>query len=152
MLVQLLLAQPNPEGYSAWEHKTTSTYAHECMCIIGDAAHAMTPWQGAGGGQAIEDAMIMGALFSKVSSVQDIKAVFQAFDAVRRPRCQRIIDSSRETGQIMCGQIPEVGLDAGNIRQALRNRWKVIHDLDLSSHSEQAVKEIRKLQARARDP
>jgi len=147
MLAQLLLDQPNPEGYSAWEHKTTSTYAHDYMCIVGDAAHAMTPWQGAGGGQAIEDAMVMGALLSEVSSVQDIKAAFQAFDAVRRPRCQRIIDSSRETGQIMCGQLPEVALEAENIRQALRNRWKVIHDLDLGSHREQAVKEMRKFQA-----
>jgi salicylate hydroxylase len=41
--LQLLLDQPNLEGYSAWEHKTTSTYTNRRICIADDAAHAMTP-------------------------------------------------------------------------------------------------------------
>ncbi|KAI1501574.1 salicylate hydroxylase [Biscogniauxia marginata] len=147
-MIDLLIDQPRPEGYSALEHKATSTYANGRICIVGDAAHAMTPWQGAGAGQAIEDAMILGALLSELSSATDIDAAFQAFDAVRRPRCQQIIDSSRGTGQIMCGQNPDVALDAHEIKQALASRWGFIHMLDMTIHKEDAVRKMRDYQAR----
>ncbi|KAI1123319.1 salicylate hydroxylase [Nemania abortiva] len=145
-MIDLLLDQPNPEGYSAWEHKTTSTYANGCICIVGDAAHAMTPWQGAGAGQAIEDAMVMGALLTKVSSADDIPTAFQAFDAVRRPRCQQIIDSSRGTGQIMCGQDPDVQLDLEKMKESLKRRWKLIHALDMAKHQEDALRKMQEFE------
>ncbi|KAI1818800.1 hypothetical protein GGS20DRAFT_526921 [Poronia punctata] len=34
----------------------TPTYANGRSCIIGDAAHTTSPYQGAGGGLAVEDA------------------------------------------------------------------------------------------------
>lgn len=55
--------------------------------------------------------MILGSLLSEIPSSAEIGAAFRALDAVRRPRVQRIIDSSRETGQIMCGQNIDVGLN-----------------------------------------
>ncbi|GAW23847.1 hypothetical protein ANO14919_134240 [Xylariales sp. No.14919] len=142
-MIDLLIDQPNPEGYSSWEHKNTSTYTKGAICIVGDAAHAMTPWQGAGAGQAIEDAMIMGTLLSQVFSADDIPKAFRAFDAVRKPRCQRIIDSSRETGQIMCGQHPEVSLDAREMKEALKAKWGFILGLDMAQHQEDALEMMR---------
>ncbi|KAI0408849.1 salicylate hydroxylase [Xylaria palmicola] len=103
-IIDLALDQADPSSYSQWEHKDTPTYAKQRVCLIGDAAHATTPWQGAGVGLAIEDAMVLGALLAKVSSKEDFESAFQAYDKVRRPRCQQIIDSSRETGRILCGQ------------------------------------------------
>ncbi|KAI0206734.1 salicylate hydroxylase [Astrocystis sublimbata] len=144
-MMDILLDQPNPEGYSAWEHKVTSTYANGRICIMGDAAHAMTPWQGSGAGQAIEDAMVLGALLSKVSSSADIPAAFRAFDAVRRPRCQQIIDSSRGTGQILCGQDPDVQLDAKKMKESLDSRWKFIYALDMEEHQGHAVQKLEQL-------
>ncbi|KAI0168904.1 salicylate hydroxylase [Hypoxylon sp. FL1284] len=146
-MLDLLLDQPNPEAYSSWEHKKTSTYANGRVCIVGDAAHAMTPWQGAGAGQAIEDAMVLGALLGGISRPADIDVAFRAFDAVRRPRSQRIMDSSRGTGQIMCGQDPDVRMDVGELRQALDSRWDVIRNLDMKEHQEKALKMMRRLQA-----
>ncbi|KAI0153309.1 salicylate hydroxylase [Xylariaceae sp. FL1272] len=142
-MIDLLLDQQNPEGYSAWEHKNTSTYTKGRLCIVGDAAHAMTPWQGAGAGQAIEDAMILGVLLSQVYSGDEIPNAFKAFDAVRRPRCQRIIDSGRETGNIMCGQHPDVSLDTKEMKEALEAKWGFILDLDMMLHQEDALEMMR---------
>ncbi|KAI1260714.1 salicylate hydroxylase [Xylariaceae sp. FL1019] len=146
-MIDLLLDQPNPEGYSAWEHKNTSTYPKGRICIVGDAAHAMTPWQGAGAGLAIEDAMILGALLSQVKSADDILKAFKAFDAVRRPRCQRIIDSSRETGQIMCGRHPEVSLNTREMKEALEDKWEFILGLDMDLHQQDALETMRQLRS-----
>ncbi|TRX95547.1 hypothetical protein FHL15_003505 [Xylaria flabelliformis] len=98
-MISLILDQPNTQGYSQWEHKLTPTYASDSICIMGDAAHAMTPWQGAGAGQAIEDALILDTVLGHITSREEISAAFQAFDAIRRPRCQRLVDSSKETGR-----------------------------------------------------
>lgn len=105
----------------------------------------MTPWQGAGAGQAVEDAMIMGALLATVTSADDVPTAFRAFDLVRRPRCQQILDSSRVTGQIMCGQNPDVGMHAEEIREALRDRWRFIQTLDTAAHRKDALEIMREL-------
>ncbi|KAI1741713.1 hypothetical protein F4680DRAFT_414814 [Xylaria scruposa] len=51
---------------------------------MGDAAHAITPWQGAGAGKAIEDALILATVLGRITSREEIS------DAVGRPRCQRL--------------------------------------------------------------
>ena len=134
------MEQDDPRGYSQWEHKATPTYARGRVCIMGDAAHASTPWQGAGSGQAFEDGMILSALLGHISSPDEIDAAFKVYDAVRRPRGQRVIDSSRGTGEIMCGE-SEAGLDPGEIMQALAPRWGFL-ELDFKSYVQEAVRKL----------
>jgi salicylate hydroxylase len=95
---------------------------------MGDAAHASTPWQGSGAGQAIEDAMVLGAVLGNIKSAHQLNAAFRAYDSVRRPRAGRIVASSQETGQIMCGKGPDIGLDVEKIRAALGSKWDFIHN------------------------
>ncbi|KAI1129772.1 salicylate hydroxylase [Nemania abortiva] len=140
-MIKLILDQPHTQGYSQWEHKSTPTYANDRICIMGDAAHAMTPWQGAGAGQAIEDALILATVLGRISSCEEVPAAFQAFDAVRRPRCQRIVDSSRETGRIMCGRSD--ARDADALRETLKGRWDFIYNLDVERHKEDAMQKLR---------
>ncbi|CAH0044706.1 unnamed protein product [Clonostachys solani] len=139
-VIDLVMEQDDPRGYSQWEHKATPTYARGRVCIMGDAAHASTPWQGAGSGQAFEDGMILSALLSHISSPGDIEAVFKVYDAIRRPRGQRVIDSSRGTGEIMCGK-SDAGLDPGKIMQALAPRWGFL-ELDFKSYVQEAVHKL----------
>lgn len=106
---------------------------------MGDAAHAMMPWQGLGAGQAIEDAMILGTLLRQVDSPSQIEAAFEAYSIVRGPRCQRIIDSSRGTGGMLCGQNVETGLDPGKLKAALGPRWAFIYSLDMEQHKKEAL-------------
>ncbi|TGJ82858.1 hypothetical protein E0Z10_g5905 [Xylaria hypoxylon] len=142
-MINLALDQSDPSRYSQWEHKSTPTYAKQHVCLVGDAAHATTPWQGAGTGLAIEDAMVLAALLAKVSSAEDIESAFRAYDWVRRPRCQQVIDSSRETGRILCGQS---GLQADNLRGLLAPRWNFIFGLDMEIHKQDALDKMRKFQ------
>ncbi|KAI1411267.1 FAD/NAD(P)-binding domain-containing protein [Hypoxylon sp. FL1857] len=144
-VIDLTLDNPEPFGWSQWDHKSTSTYANGRVCIVGDAAHAMTPWQGFGAGMAIEDAMILRNLFANISSTKEIEGVFKAFDTVRRPRCERIVNSSRETGFIFCGKDEEIQLDVNKIREALAPRWKCIDAIDYESHEDEAVNILREM-------
>lgn len=134
------MEQDDPRGYSEREHKATPTYARGRVCIMGDAAHASTPFQGAGAGQAFEDGMILSALLGHISSPDDIEVAFKVYDEIRRPRGQRVIDSSRGTGQIMCGR-SEAGLDPGKIVQTVAPRWDFLN-LDFKSYVQEAVQKL----------
>ncbi|KAI0165448.1 salicylate hydroxylase [Hypoxylon sp. FL1284] len=144
-MIDLILDQPSPSCYSQWEQKATPTYARGRVCIVGDAAHTTTPWQGSGAALAIEDAMVLGALLGAVKSPGEISTAMEAFSNVRRPRCQRVIDSSRGTGDILCGQHPEAGLDPDKLKETLMPRWEHIHGLDLEKHESEAVKEFERI-------
>ncbi|KAI1112561.1 salicylate hydroxylase [Nemania sp. NC0429] len=148
-MIDLILDQPNPYGYSEWEHKATPSYKRGRVCIIGDAAHATSPWQASGASMAIEDAMILGFLFRHVSSAKDIDSAFEAFDYVRRPRCERIIHSSRHTGEIFCGQDKEVGLNLNKLRAALSSKWDVVQ-LDHETHEKEALDKMEEILERER--
>lgn len=139
-----MLDQETPIGYSIWEHKRTPAYARGRVCIIGDAAHTTSPYQGAGGGLAVEDALILGNLLGKISKVSEIEAAFKAFDTVRRPRCQAVIDTSRATGQLLCGQNQDIGVDAMGMAAELDSLFGHIDALDIEAHNQAALDELRR--------
>ncbi|KAI1399895.1 salicylate hydroxylase [Hypoxylon fuscum] len=143
-IADLILDQQDPKAYSQYHHKATPTYANGRLCIVGDAAHATTPWQGSGAGLAIEDAMVLGALLSETTSPDGLESAFKAFDAVRRPRCNRVVDSSQRTGEISTGQDQELGLDEPEkLRAALMPRWAFIIGLDVKEHQLEALEVLR---------
>ncbi|KAI1394474.1 FAD/NAD(P)-binding domain-containing protein [Hypoxylon trugodes] len=142
-MVELILDQEDPKGYAIWEHKFTPTYANNQVCIVGDAAHTTSPWQSAGAGMAIEDAFILGHLLGDISSVQEVNAAFRAFDALRRPRCQRVIDTGRKTGHLFCGQDEVAGLDARKLNESLGQTFAHVGSLNLESHKNDALKTMR---------
>ncbi|KAK7955858.1 FAD/NAD(P)-binding domain-containing protein [Apiospora aurea] len=144
-MVEIILEQEDQKGYAIWEHKSTPTYVNNRVCIIGDAAHATTPWQGHGAGLVIEDAFILGHLIGNISSAGEINAAFRAFNAVRRPRCQRVIDAGRETGRLFCGQDEAVGLNPGKLNEALGRTFAHVGNLELNPHKEEALVAIQKL-------
>lgn len=88
--------------------------------------------------------MVLGALLGSITSRDDIDAAFKAFDAVRRPRGQRVIDSSTITGSIMCGQDKELGLDHVKLGEGLAPRWGFIFALDMAEHKMDALNEFRR--------
>ncbi|KAK6860431.1 FAD/NAD(P)-binding domain-containing protein [Apiospora arundinis] len=144
-MVELILDQEDAKGYAQWEHKSTPTYANNRVCVIGDAAHATSPWQGAGAGLVIEDAFILGHLIGNISSISEINAAFRAFDAVRRPRCQRVINAGRETGRLFCGQHEIAGLDPEKLNEALGCTFAHVGGLQLQAHKDEALGIMRTL-------
>ncbi|ROV90083.1 hypothetical protein VMCG_09790 [Cytospora schulzeri] len=125
--------------WALFNHSPASTFVSDDgrVCIIGDAAHATTPHKGSGAGMAIEDSYILGNLISEALSGEivdvgkAIPAAFRVFDATRRDRTLRLVEDSRETGQLYDLEHPEIGTDKAKIRETLLKRmeWVWTHDV-----------------------
>jgi salicylate hydroxylase len=63
--------------------------------LIGDAAHAMLPFQAQGAAMAIEDAAILAPL---LMTEPDAESAFRRFEAMRRPRIERVRKVSNSNG------------------------------------------------------
>ncbi|KZP08336.1 FAD/NAD(P)-binding domain-containing protein [Athelia psychrophila] len=78
-----------------------STFVSGRVAVLGDAAHAMTPHQGSGAGQAIEDAYILAALLAHPKCTRSsLPRVLQIYDEVRRPKASTVWHRSRTSGLI----------------------------------------------------
>jgi salicylate hydroxylase len=122
-----------------WEHPHARSYVSGPVCIMGDAAHAMTPWQGSGGSMSIEDSLIISTLLGRAKNLHEALVALKVYDQVRRPRTQRVVDSSRATGAMMTGQGEGTGLDAGKLRESLLHMWDFILDIDIEKQRDEAV-------------
>lgn len=108
------------------------------MCIAGDAAHSTTPWQGSGGGMSIEDSLILSTLLGRAKTPTEALTALKVYDQVRRPRTQRIVESSRITGAMLTGRNEEMGLDPEKFRSFM-SRWDFIIDIDMKKHRDEAL-------------
>lgn len=111
---------------------------------MGDAAHATTPWQGSGAGMSVEDSLILSTLLGLAKTPAEAIAALRVYDLVRRPRTQKIVESSRGTGDIMTGKGPGTGLDLAKLKEKLLPRWDFIINLDNEKHAEEAKQLLAK--------
>lgn len=86
----------------------------------------------------IEDVYILSHLLSKCHSKDDLPAVFQAYDAVRRPRSQKLVKTSREAGMLWEFEGEGVGDDLEAFEENAVNRMSWIWDHDISKDLEYA--------------
>lgn len=74
-----------------------STYVRGRVALLGDAAHAMTPYLGQGACMAIEDAVVLAAACADHA---DLDAALRHYDLERGPRTQSIAKASRMVGRM----------------------------------------------------
>lgn len=131
---------PDPSQWAIFEHPPISTFAKSRVAILGDAAHASTPHQGAGAGQAIEDAHVLAELLAdpRVITTDDVVAAFRAYDAVRRPRSQRVVTSSKENMYLLCLSYDGVGDDEQKLKKMWQERFRWLWDIDIQEQAENA--------------
>ncbi|KAI1412665.1 FAD/NAD(P)-binding domain-containing protein [Hypoxylon sp. FL1857] len=98
-LVALLERDPR-EDWKIQDHDHAPTYYRGRVAMLGDAAHATGPHAGNGAAQAIEDAAILTQVFAHVEAESHIDAALKAFDEVRRPRSQRVVEITRQFGRL----------------------------------------------------
>ncbi|KAJ5167762.1 uncharacterized protein N7482_003356 [Penicillium canariense] len=135
---------PDPSQWAIFEHPPISTFFRSRVAILGDAAHASTPHQGAGAGQAIEDAHVLAELLgdARVKSVQHARAGFKAYDEIRRPRSQRVVTSSKENADLLCLCLDGVGANEAKLKETFQSRLHWLWDLDVQEQADQARRKM----------
>jgi 2-polyprenyl-6-methoxyphenol hydroxylase-like FAD-dependent oxidoreductase len=86
--IPAVLARTSPEAvlrHDIYWLPKLDRYYRGSVALLGDAAHAMTPNLGQGGGQALEDAIVLAAA---VSRTRDVATALAQYDHQRRPRTQ----------------------------------------------------------------
>lgn len=96
-----LIEQPTIWALHEIEELSTYQSASGHVIVMGDAAHAMLPHQGAGAGQGLEDALILAALLStKNLQADQLSDVSSIYEKLRLKRACRVQQTSRESGEI----------------------------------------------------
>ena len=87
------------DSWSAWPLFTVEAphWHRGNIGLIGDAAHAMAPFQAQGAAMGIEDAAILAPLLMAGPSAE---AAFERYTALRRPRVARVARTSDANGRI----------------------------------------------------
>jgi salicylate hydroxylase len=139
-----------------FHHPRTSTYHKNLVCLLGDSAHASLPNQAAGAGQGLEDALILSRVLERAYATlsesaapaetsRALHAAFEAYDAVRRPRAQRQVDTSVECGLVFNLSHPGIGNDMQKTVDDLNWRFDWLWNHDLDRDVEDAVRRFNKI-------
>ncbi|KAF5610778.1 hypothetical protein F25303_14522, partial [Fusarium sp. NRRL 25303] len=120
------IVQRLPENLTKWALFDTadypvSTYAEGRVCIAGDAAHATTPFLGAGACMGVEDALVLATTLDLAldhineegahSRAKAISAAFRAYSTVRLDRSLWLVQGSRDIGDLYQWRNPKTGRD-----------------------------------------
>lgn len=135
---KIVRAMQKPDIWALFMHPPTDTYTKGHVCLLGDAAHATTPHQGAGAGMCIEDSYILANLVKEANSTEELKRAFCAFDQVRRERTQKLVTTSYEAGKLYDFEL--FGDDIDKIEESYLTRMRWIWDIDLEAQLAQAQK------------
>lgn len=97
----ILAATPIQNIHKAdmYDFKPIQKWHEGKVCLIGDAAHAMTPNMGQGGGQAVEDAYFLMKSF-EANPDADFPAIFAHFQSKRFKKVKKIVNTSKQIGDI----------------------------------------------------
>lgn len=78
--------------YPIYEMPSLPTWHTGPVCLIGDAAHAMSPSGGQGASMALEDATVLAKCLRDISNVGD---AFATFEQLRKDRVEKIVTDAR---------------------------------------------------------
>ena len=73
------------------------------ICLIGDAAHATSPFIGQGAAMAMEDAIILAKC---LRDIPDLNKAFEKFEKLRKKRTEKIVKTSEQSGKFMTSTNP----------------------------------------------
>jgi salicylate hydroxylase len=139
-LVDLVARYALPQKWALFDLVHPASYYKDRICLLGDAAHATTPHMGAGAGMAMEDAYILSNLIGFVKDSGDIARAFIAYDTVRRPRTQKLVEYSRLSGLVIDFLVPDVGDDTAVMKERLEHMYRWLWHEDLEAQLVEAKK------------
>ncbi|NYS76500.1 MULTISPECIES: salicylate 1-monooxygenase [Halomonadaceae] len=122
---------PEPTRWALHELPELARYQRDRVLIVGDAAHALVPHQGAGAGQALEDAYVLATLLADASCrSHNVSTVLSAFEQVRHSRSCKVQRTSHEAGDVYEYAGEGIGDDEAELINNLESRfeWLWNHD------------------------
>ncbi|GAB7357079.1 hypothetical protein MBLNU459_g7893t1 [Dothideomycetes sp. NU459] len=142
-IISLMPDQPSKWRINDREPLDRWYYFEGKVMLLGDAAHAMLPHLGAGAGQALEDAWVLGRTLgehlhgSDPERLSTLSGCAAHYQAVRKPRAQKVQRTSRIAGDTydmqaedMLDKPYEECLPMMAERTAARMKWVWEVDLD----------------------
>jgi salicylate hydroxylase len=134
-----LVAKDTSASWTAADHDHAPFYSKNHVAMMGDAAHASMPFAGNGAAQALEDSAVLDHLFSEVRGVEQIPAAFQAFDTVRRPRSQHVVDLARQFGRVYAYAEDGMHEDPARMKQFFAGAAAFTNNADLQRQNDDAM-------------
>lgn len=104
---------------AAWtlaEVPPLGTWTSGKAVLVGDAAHALSPLAGQGAAMSIEDAAVLGECLDKFREPVALSTVLKNFEALRRPRAERVAELAR--GNAVVTTLPD-----GEEQKMRDQRW-----------------------------
>jgi salicylate hydroxylase len=100
------------------------------VTLLGDAAHAMLPYQAQGAAQAIEDAVVLARCLADGGTQP--RAALEAYERLRKPHTRRVQQLSRDNAQLFhMARLPQVWRRNLRLRFLTQYRPEVLaHRLD----------------------
>lgn len=132
-VVELLKCIPEPTYWALHDLNELAGYNYGRVGLMGDAAHAMLPHQGAGAGQGIEDAWLLSRLLGDPQALStNLEKLLDVYDAIRRPRARQVQKTSWEAGELYEFRDSQVGAQENLLSNALSSRfdWLWNHDME----------------------
>ncbi|KAG1753444.1 hypothetical protein EDB19DRAFT_2035323 [Suillus lakei] len=108
------------------------------VAIMGDAAHAMAPFQGSGAGQSIEDAYLLATVLGhEATTLETVPRALVIYDKLRRPFSSDAAMRSMRGGQL-CAFQEEVPLH--ELGDVITKNWEWAWLTDLDDALEESVR------------
>jgi salicylate hydroxylase len=98
-LTRLVEAAPEVTAYGLHDSEPMEKWSEGRVVLLGDACHAMLPFQAQGAGQSVEDGAVIAAELSRAGA-EDVTAAIARYVAARRPRTARVQAASRANANL----------------------------------------------------
>jgi salicylate hydroxylase len=82
--------------WGLFRHPVAARWTEHRLALLGDAAHPTLPFLAQGANMALEDAFILARCLSEDT---DTTAALARYEALRRPRCARIVQAANDNAQ-----------------------------------------------------
>ncbi|KAJ4490652.1 hypothetical protein J3R30DRAFT_3751372 [Lentinula aciculospora] len=108
--VQALIAcVEKPMQWAIHTVRPMQSFVSGRVALLGDAAHSMTPHQGSGAGQALEDACILATVLGHPSTNRSNVAhrALRVYDNIRCPFAYKVMQVSRANGRHLTLELDE---------------------------------------------
>ena len=91
--------------------------------------------------------MVLSHLLGLVKDTKDISKAFEVYDSIRRPRAQKLVETSAECGVVYVLGHPDCGADRQKVVDNLNKRWLWIWEHDLDADLRKGEEEFARLTA-----